>query len=365
LYGREVITKASRLRVGFRLILAIPHIIGVVVMAVVLVFVGIVGWFAALFMGRLPTGLHSYITGIIRYQTRVFCYLALLTDQYPPFALRAVPEYAVQFQTSEERLNRLAVLFRIILAIPAYVLNAFVTTGAEIVLIVTWFITVIGGRVPEPLFDALAGAQRYMARFNSYFWLVTPAYPAGLFNDSQATPPEYVEQAASPWEAPQLQPPRQTAGAKRLLVVFLVLGIIGSGTRAAFDPNPFSEASHVHNLNKLRHAHNTVTTAVQLAPCPTTDPTAQLTCLRGNAHSDAAAFTEFGDTLDGLHFSSNANAEKTQLEETTDSLVQAFGALAAAQTPLQFNQLAASQNVEALLTQWDSNYKALDDQVAS
>jgi hypothetical protein len=357
-YGREVITKSNRLTVGFRIFLAIPQLIVLYVLNVVLEVMGLIGWFAALFTKRLPEGIHEFIATIIRYQARVYAYVGLLTDAYPPFAFSpgAAPDYPIQFRTSQETFNRASVFFRLILVIPAFILFSLIVFGYAVVLIITWFIVVIAGRMPAALFDASAGAQRYFARANSFFWLISPAYPAGLFDDSKGTEPVEAPETAQP------EPPRQTAGAKRLIVTFIVVGALCLGT--IIGVVAAVSAKQAKALNDLRKAHNTVTSAVQMPPCPTGDPTAQLTCLRGNAHSDAAAFARFGDTLDGLHFS-NAGAEKTQLERTTDSLVRGFDALAAAQTPLQFNQLAASQNVEALLTQWDDDYKALDDHVSN
>src|SRR2546430_2449435 len=60
-YARDVITKASRLRVAFRLILVIPHLIALVFVGIAFLVVGVVAWFAALFLGRLPTGMHNFM----------------------------------------------------------------------------------------------------------------------------------------------------------------------------------------------------------------------------------------------------------------------------------------------------------------
>jgi hypothetical protein len=49
----------------------------------------IIGWFAILFTGRFPRGLHGYVSGVIRWQTRVHAYFFSLTDDYPPFSLSA------------------------------------------------------------------------------------------------------------------------------------------------------------------------------------------------------------------------------------------------------------------------------------
>ena len=77
--------KRNRLTVFFRLLLAIPHFIVVILWAVLTDLVVLVAWFAALFTGQVPDGLHNFIANWLRYATRVTAYVFLLTDPFPPF----------------------------------------------------------------------------------------------------------------------------------------------------------------------------------------------------------------------------------------------------------------------------------------
>lgn len=70
-----------------RFIMAIPHLIVLAVLAIVAVVLLIVAWFAALFTGSVPAGIHTFLTGFTRWQARVNAYVLLVTDQYPPFAM--------------------------------------------------------------------------------------------------------------------------------------------------------------------------------------------------------------------------------------------------------------------------------------
>jgi Domain of unknown function (DUF4389) len=48
----------------------------------------IVAWFAILFTGRYPQGIHDFVVGVLRWALRVAAYAFLLvTDRYPPFSL--------------------------------------------------------------------------------------------------------------------------------------------------------------------------------------------------------------------------------------------------------------------------------------
>src|ERR1700734_1527361 len=115
-----------RLTVLVRIILAIPHAIVLYALSIASDVVAIICWFAALFSGRLPDGLAGFQVGVLRWLTRFYAYLLLLTDVYPPFEL-ADTQYPVRLRAQPGPLNRLAVLFRIILAIPAWIIVTVLT----------------------------------------------------------------------------------------------------------------------------------------------------------------------------------------------------------------------------------------------
>lgn len=69
--------------------LAIPHYIVLMILAIGMLLVVIIAWFAILFTGRYPRALFDYVVGVMRYGLRIQAYVLLLvTDRYPPFALR-------------------------------------------------------------------------------------------------------------------------------------------------------------------------------------------------------------------------------------------------------------------------------------
>ena len=69
-------------------LLAIPHYIVLIVLALLAVIAVIVSWFAILITGRYPRGLFDLVVGVFRWALRVNAYAFLLvTDRYPPFRL--------------------------------------------------------------------------------------------------------------------------------------------------------------------------------------------------------------------------------------------------------------------------------------
>lgn len=77
----------NRVTVAFRIFLALPHLLVLVVLGLFWTLTSIVAWFAILFSGRYPAALYRFAVGVLRWSTRVEGYLLLLTDEYPPFAL--------------------------------------------------------------------------------------------------------------------------------------------------------------------------------------------------------------------------------------------------------------------------------------
>lgn len=70
-------------------LLAIPHYVALMILAVVAVGVTIIAWFTILLTGRYPKSLFDFVVGVGRWSVRVNAYAFLLTtDIYPPFSLK-------------------------------------------------------------------------------------------------------------------------------------------------------------------------------------------------------------------------------------------------------------------------------------
>src|SRR5215469_13995577 len=181
-------TKQSRLTIAFRLLLAIPHLIIVYALGIAAEVVAFIGWFAALFTGRLPEWAHTFITGVVRWQVRVYAYILFLTDAYPPFSFEDDPS-PVRLVTARARLNQAAVLFRLILIIPASFVIGVAFYGLGVLAFFFWLIALVAGRLPDSLHQAIAATLRAQARLYCYFYMVTGVYPWwGLYGDHVPVP---------------------------------------------------------------------------------------------------------------------------------------------------------------------------------
>ena len=70
-------------------LLAVPHYIVLVFLAMAAVVVTVIAWFAILITGRYPRGMFDFVVGVGRWAWRVTAYVSLLsTDRYPPFSLK-------------------------------------------------------------------------------------------------------------------------------------------------------------------------------------------------------------------------------------------------------------------------------------
>ena len=207
-----------RLTVLLRWLLLVPQFIALWLLGIAAFVVVVIGWFGALFLGRLPEFAASFLTGFLGYETRVTASAMLLVDRYPPFALQAPPDYPVRVEVRPGELNRAAVFFRLLLVIPAAIVQGLLTSGWYTVAIVIWLVTLVLGRMPRPLFEATAAVLRYNMRVTAYLLLLTPAYPKRLFGDENELVPQTVSAT---------RPLLLSGWGKGLVVLFLVLGLFG------------------------------------------------------------------------------------------------------------------------------------------
>jgi len=168
----------NRLTVFFRLILAIPHLLWVSLWGVIAGLAWVVNWFATLILGRSPDGLHTFLATYLRYFTHVRAYALLVADPFPKFTGKP-GTYPIDVEVDPpEQQNRLTVFFRLILAIPAFVVTYILSQLNQLLAIFSWFVALVMGRVPEGLRNFAALAIRIETQTYGYVLLLTGRYPS-------------------------------------------------------------------------------------------------------------------------------------------------------------------------------------------
>jgi hypothetical protein len=168
----------TRLTVFFRLILAIPLFLWAILWGAIAVLAFIVNWFATLFTGRSPDGLHNFLATFLRYTTHVRAYTLLIADPYPGFT-GTQGSYPIDLEiASPEPQSRLTVFFRFILAIPALFVTNILSNLSQLLAVFSWFIALVTGRVPEGLRNFAVLALRFETQTYAYVMLLTQRYPS-------------------------------------------------------------------------------------------------------------------------------------------------------------------------------------------
>ena len=168
----------NRLTVFFRLILAIPLFLWATLWGVIAVLAWVVNWFATLFMGRSPDGLHDFLATYLRYLTHVRAYALLVADPFPGFT-GTQGTYPIDLEVDPpEPQNRLTVFFRFVLAIPALLLMYILSNLTQLLAVFSWFIALVMGRVPEGLRNFAALALRIETQTYAYLMVLTSRYPS-------------------------------------------------------------------------------------------------------------------------------------------------------------------------------------------
>lgn len=170
--------KRSRLTVFFRLLLLIPHLAWQYVWGFVIMALVIVNWFAVLIRGRTPEDMHHLLARALRYRTHVLSYMLLVSNPYPTFFGR-LGSHPVDLEIDgPDQQRRVVTFFRLILAIPAFVVAYVFLLVMMFVAFIGWFIALVIGRMPKGMRDLSAYCLRYEAQTYGYLMILTDKYPS-------------------------------------------------------------------------------------------------------------------------------------------------------------------------------------------
>ena len=358
----------SRLTVLVRIFMVIPQFVILWLLGIAAMVIVIIGWFGALVTGRLPVFAADFLTGYLRWLTRVYAYTFLLTDVYPPFTLDDA-DYPVRVAVIPGQLNRLAVLFRYFLLIPCWIVLVIVINGAfTIVQFVSWLIVVISGRMPEALYQALAAALRYQIRTLGFALMLTSAYPAELFGDPQgygAQPgygvqPGYGAEGGLSWRLVL------SDAARKLMVGFLLLGVLCTVSLVAIDGVALSSGVSAANAaDRVLADAGPVTNAVNNYTADVKACKGQLDCVTSLDRRVAATFNTFAGQLRSIPMPSKATAVNAALATAVSDTAGIYARLGAATSANQYISEASSAELSSALNQVNQDYTNLGTALGS
>jgi len=192
-------TNRDRVTTLFRFFLAIPHMILVGgatygfttgmngdgrlslggeggFLGAVAYFLAIVSWFTIVLTGTHIVGIRQFTMFFMRWRVRAIAYLMLLEDAYPPFGDGPYPA-AIDIVDPVGPRDRVTVFFRLILAIPHFIVLVFVLFAWCITTIIAWFAIVFTGTYPQGLYEFGVGSLRWLCRVQAYLLLLVDEYP--------------------------------------------------------------------------------------------------------------------------------------------------------------------------------------------
>jgi len=131
-----------------------------------------------LFRQKYPRWWFDWNLELQRFTNRVLVYILLMDDRYPSTDQEQGLRLDYAYPDVPRELNRFLPLVKWLLAIPHYIVLAFLWIAVFFVVIVAWFAILFTGRYPRGIFDFVEGVVRWGQRVVAYaFTLVTDRYP--------------------------------------------------------------------------------------------------------------------------------------------------------------------------------------------
>jgi hypothetical protein len=163
-------------------LLAIPHFIVLLFVAIGAFFVAIWAFFAVLFTGRWPRGAFDYMVGTYRWATRVLAYVHLMTDAYPPFEMGDDELYPVRVLVEyPEHVANWRPLVQWLLAWPYLFVASILYSLTAVLAFVAFFTILFTKRIPRGLFELMVPGLRWNMRGNAYAYFLSDRYPPWIW----------------------------------------------------------------------------------------------------------------------------------------------------------------------------------------
>jgi len=132
-------------------------------------------WITIILRQNIPRWLFNFLVALHRFEFRALGYLALLTDEYPPFEGDHTIRYEVDYPDRVSRWR--VIIWKAITSIPHFFIVLVLFLTVIVVVIIAWFAILISGRYPRGLHTYVSGSVRWGARVQAYFLSLTDEFP--------------------------------------------------------------------------------------------------------------------------------------------------------------------------------------------
>jgi hypothetical protein len=130
-----------------------------------------------LFTGTPADSFHRFLSRYVRYSLHVNAFLYLAANPFPGFNGEPGRYPLDLVLPPPQRQNRWVTGFRIILVVPAALVDWALSAGLLVAAVLTWFASLATGVAPWGLRNFSAYALRYSAQYSAYALLLTERYP--------------------------------------------------------------------------------------------------------------------------------------------------------------------------------------------
>ncbi len=164
-----------------KFLLVLPHAIITGILTQLVAILAYVGYWVVAVTGKMPQAVHRLAEITFDWNTRMWAWIAGVVDLYPPF--ETDPEYPASFPLAKPESPSkgwaVAGIFflKFVVAIPHFIVMAFLGIGAIVALWFGYIVAAFTGRLPAGLQDFLAGVLQWNLRVYAWVAGFTDEYP--------------------------------------------------------------------------------------------------------------------------------------------------------------------------------------------
>jgi hypothetical protein len=270
----------------------------------------------------------------------------------------------------QAKLSRAAVLFRILLALPAAIVAGVAGSGLAVLSLFAWLIALVTGQLPAALHQAVAAIIRYLARYYGFVFMVTDKYPTGLYGDSRApglsaAPPGVGGTAAG-------HPPEGTdgrwqlalsGGAKALVTLALVLGLaVAAGSvilGVTLSRSIADTAANHAALTQADQGNHVLGTSMTRFPAAVQACGGQLECVTPLDLKLGRSLETFANSIKALRLTGSAATRAASVVIAASAAAKDLTQLGSATSVAEYQHYASNNTLQQDLNHLSEDYASL------